>query len=104
MVLRDPDTARAAEPAVNNVDGRVPGAALAVVRSAEPLFATCYGLADLEWRRPVTPTTVFRLASLSKPFLALTIMLLEQDGLLACTLRYPIGWVTGYRTAPTVLR
>jgi CubicO group peptidase (beta-lactamase class C family) len=82
MVPRDPDTARAAELAVDNVDGRVPGAALAVVRSGEPLLATCYGLADLEWRRPVTPTTVFRLASLSKPFLALTIMLLEQDGLL----------------------
>lgn len=61
---------------------RVPGAAVAVVRFGEPVLFGCYGLADLEWRQPVTPTTVFRLASLSKPFTALTILLLAADGLL----------------------
>ena len=80
---------------LRQVDGRVPGAAMALVRRGEPLFAGCYGLADLEWRRPVTPTTVFRLASLSKPFTALTVLLLEQDGLL--DLDAPIGeYLPGY--------
>jgi D-alanyl-D-alanine carboxypeptidase len=65
-----------------HLDGRVPGAALAVVRSGETVFSRCHGMADLEWRQPVTPTTVFRLASLSKPFTALTAMLLARDGLL----------------------
>ncbi len=61
---------------------RVPGAALAVVRSGAPVFTHCHGMADLEWRQPVTPTTVFGLASLSKPFTALAILLLADDGLL----------------------
>lgn len=64
------------------VPDRVPGAALAVVRSGSPVFTHCHGMADLEWRQPVTSTTVFRLASLSKPFTALAILLLSDDGLL----------------------
>lgn len=60
----------------------VPGAALAVVRDGAPVLTYCHGMADLEWRQPVTPTTVFRLASLSKPFTALTILLLTDEGLL----------------------
>lgn len=64
------------------LDGQAPGAAIAVVRSGVALFTGCYGHADLEWRQPVTPTTVFKLASLSKPLTALTVMVLERDGLL----------------------
>ena len=61
---------------------RVPGAALAVVRSGVPVLTYCHGMADLEWRQPVTPTTVFRVASLTKPFTALAILLLADEGLL----------------------
>lgn len=61
---------------------RVPGAALAVVRSGTPVLTYCHGMADVEWRQPVTPTTVFRLASLSKPFTALAVLSLADDGLL----------------------
>ncbi|MEV6603526.1 serine hydrolase domain-containing protein [Kutzneria sp. NPDC051319] len=61
---------------------QVPGAALALTHAGEPILTKCYGLADLARRQLVQPTTVFRLASLSKPFTALVIMLLERDGLL----------------------
>jgi len=95
MTLPAPDSARAADLMISHVDGRVPGAAFAMVRGGEPLFADCYGFADLEWRQPVTATTVFRLASLSKPLTALTAMLLERDGLL--DLDAPIGeYLPGY--------
>ncbi|HEY1175745.1 MAG TPA: serine hydrolase domain-containing protein, partial [Phytomonospora sp.] len=60
----------------------VPGAAVAVRQGPATQYRSCLGFADLEWRRPVTPATVFRLASLSKPFTALTVRLLAADGVL----------------------
>lgn len=60
----------------------VPGAAFAVTRAGKPLVMQCSGKADLEWQRPVNRTTVFRLASLTKPMTALLIMLLVRDGVL----------------------
>jgi CubicO group peptidase (beta-lactamase class C family) len=65
-----------------HLTGRVPGAALAVIRPGHPPTIGCHGLADLEWQQPVGPDTVFRLASLSKPFTALAVLLLARDGLL----------------------
>jgi hypothetical protein len=59
-----------------------PGAAVAVARRGEPVYRGCFGLADVEWRQPVTPDTVFALASLSKPLTAITVVLLARDGLI----------------------
>src|SRR6185437_14748614 len=39
-----------------------------------------YGFADLEWDIPNTPTTKFRLGSLTKQFTAASILLLEERG------------------------
>ncbi|REH35771.1 CubicO group peptidase (beta-lactamase class C family) [Kutzneria buriramensis] len=76
------DTARVEDVLDQHLRGQVPGAALALTHAGEPLFTRCFGLADLARRQPVQPTTVFRLASVTKPFTALVIMLLERDGLL----------------------
>jgi D-alanyl-D-alanine carboxypeptidase len=59
-----------------------PGAAVAVVRGGQVAYRGCFGLADVEWRQAVAPDTVFALASLSKPFTAMTVMLLSLDGLI----------------------
>jgi D-alanyl-D-alanine carboxypeptidase len=59
-----------------------PGAAVAVTCRGEPVYQGCFGLADVEWRQPVSPDTVFALASLSKPFTAITVVLLARDGLI----------------------
>lgn len=61
------------------VDG--PGVAVGVVSGDEVVARYCRGLADLEWQQPVTPDTVFRIASLTKPFTATVVVLLAQDGL-----------------------
>lgn len=60
-----------------------PGAALAVTIDGEVVYAKGYGMANLEYGVPITPETVFHVASVSKQFTAMAIMLLVQDGLLS---------------------
>jgi CubicO group peptidase (beta-lactamase class C family) len=59
-----------------------PGAAVGVACRGGLIYQGCFGLADVEWRQPVTPDTVFALASLSKPLTATTVVLLARDGLI----------------------
>ena len=60
--------------------GDVPGAALLVLRDGEPVVRRAVGLADVAAGTPVTPSTNFRLASVSKQFTAAAVLLLAQDG------------------------
>ena len=46
------------------------------------VFEKAYGLADEEWAVPNTPKTKFRIASLTKQFTAVCILLLQERGLL----------------------
>lgn len=57
-----------------------PGCALGVILNGELVYARGYGLADLEQEVPITPDTVFHLASVSKQFTAACIALLEEGG------------------------
>jgi CubicO group peptidase (beta-lactamase class C family) len=66
-----------------------PGAALLVIDHDEIVYKKCYGLADLETQRPVTTDTSFYLASISKQFTAMAIMLLAEDGRLSYEDRLP---------------
>lgn len=59
---------------------RIPGLALAVVKNGAVVKLQGYGLANLEHDAPVTPDTVFDLASLTKQFTATAIMLLYEQG------------------------
>jgi CubicO group peptidase (beta-lactamase class C family) len=65
------------------IDPNGPGAAVLVVERAQVSFQKCYGLADLENRVPITPRTVFDLASVSKQFTAMAILILAERGLLS---------------------
>jgi D-alanyl-D-alanine carboxypeptidase len=58
----------------------MPGVALAVVRSGKVELKKGYGLANVEQKMPVTPDTVFQIASTTKPFTAMAIMILVEDG------------------------
>ncbi|HEX4196799.1 MAG TPA: serine hydrolase domain-containing protein [Caulobacteraceae bacterium] len=57
-----------------------PGCAAAVVRDGEVVFAKGYGMADLEQGVAFTPRSACYMASVSKQFTALAILLLVEDG------------------------
>lgn len=57
-----------------------PGLAVGLMRDGKLVFARGYGLADLHAATPITPATNFRLASVTKQFTAMAIMLLVHDG------------------------
>lgn len=64
-------------------DGRLPGAAVLVLKDGHPVLRRGYGLAVVEDGTPVSPQTNFRLASVSKQFTAAAILLLAEDGKLS---------------------
>lgn len=58
----------------------VPGASVVVIRDGQVVVRRAYGSADLERHVAATPETDYRLASVSKQFTAMAVMLLAQDG------------------------
>jgi CubicO group peptidase (beta-lactamase class C family) len=65
----------------NNSDA--PGIAVAVVKDANIIYKRGFGMANLEYRIPITPASVFHIASVSKQFTAFSILLLEKEGKLS---------------------
>jgi CubicO group peptidase (beta-lactamase class C family) len=57
-----------------------PGYAVGIIRGGRLALSRAYGLANLENGAPITTTTNFRLASLTKQFTATAVMLLVHDG------------------------
>jgi CubicO group peptidase (beta-lactamase class C family) len=57
-----------------------PGAAVVVLKDGHVLFQHGYGVTDLRTRHKIDEHTNFRLASLTKQFTAMAIMLLVHDG------------------------
>lgn len=60
-----------------------PGCALAVIQDGKILHARGFGMASLEQNVPITTTTLFNIASISKQFTCFVILLLAQAGLLS---------------------
>ncbi len=60
--------------------GDRPGAAVGVLFDGEIVHRAGYGLANLDHGVPITPATVFDIASISKQFGALAALLLEAEG------------------------
>ncbi|MDB5386890.1 MAG: N-acyl-D-glutamate deacylase [Planctomycetaceae bacterium] len=58
----------------------VPGATLAVTDQGRLVFARGYGYADLATQEQVQPTSLFRIASVSKPITAVAILKLIEQG------------------------
>ena len=61
-------------------DERIPGASVGVVRCGRTLVARGFGMADVEHGAKATPATLFRLASVSKPFAAVLGARLADQG------------------------
>jgi CubicO group peptidase (beta-lactamase class C family) len=58
-----------------------PGCAVAVIGKGEFIHKAGYGMANLELDVPLTPESVFRMASVSKQFTAAAVLLLADQGL-----------------------
>jgi CubicO group peptidase (beta-lactamase class C family) len=83
MQTEDPMTSMPLGQLFSNYAGAVPGVSAMVLQDGVVQFATAFGLADLERKTPATPATNYRLASVSKQFTAMAILLLVADGRLA---------------------
>lgn len=60
--------------------GDVPGASVIVIQDGRVTVRRAYGIANLERHTPATSETNYRLASVSKQFTAMAVMLLARDG------------------------
>lgn len=60
-----------------------PGCAVGIYKNGDIVFGRGYGLAGIESSRPITPRTTFALGSVSKPFTALAVLMLDQQGRLS---------------------
>lgn len=60
-----------------------PGMSVVVVMDTAVVYIDGYGFADATARRPVTPETVFYIASSTKSFTALATALLDRDGIVS---------------------
>lgn len=60
---------------------RIPGAAIAVVIGGETIYAKGFGCRDLKSRKPMTPRTLYPIASTSKAFNTTLVQLLVEEGL-----------------------
>jgi CubicO group peptidase (beta-lactamase class C family) len=62
---------------------KVPGVAVAILKNGKVLYTQTYGVSNLELNTPVTPRTVFELASLTKQFTSALIITLAHEGKLS---------------------
>ena len=84
----EPSVQKAQDPRVDSVDKlfskldstESPGIAILVVRDGELQMRRCYGMANLEHKVPITPDTVFDIASVSKQFCGLAVSMLIEKG------------------------
>ncbi len=60
-------------------DPHSPGCALGVIRDGRVVYERGYGMADLEHAVPITPHTAFDIASMSKQFTGMAILLLAEQ-------------------------
>ena len=76
------ETRAAIEKAVSSFmsENSVPGVSVAVVLDGQPAWSAGFGMADLEDFAPVTPSTLFRLGSISKPITATAVLQLWERG------------------------
>jgi CubicO group peptidase (beta-lactamase class C family) len=60
--------------------GKLPGVQTLVLRRGELVHRDCYGWADVEAGTPVTPETIYRIYSMTKPITSVALMMLYEQG------------------------
>jgi len=59
---------------------KVPGVAVAITKNGRLVYSRAFGYADVESKTAVEPTSLFRIASISKPITAVAILQLVEQG------------------------
>ena len=67
----------------NGIHAEVPGVAVLIHQPGKLLFQKGYGLANVKTQKPITPKTLFELASVSKTFTATAVLILHDRGKLS---------------------
>lgn len=60
-----------------------PGCALGIIKDGQLIYKHGYGMANLDYNIPISSKSVFRIASISKQFTAMSILLLAKQGKLS---------------------
>ncbi len=63
--------------------GKIPGAILLIQQHGKPVYFENFGLRDVATEIPMSPDTIFRLYSMSKPITSVAAMMLVEDGKLS---------------------
>jgi CubicO group peptidase (beta-lactamase class C family) len=98
-------TSRAVDRVFENMRGTDrPGCAVAVSRKGDVIYERGYGMANLETGTPITPSSIFHVASVSKQFTAMAIMLLAREGKLSLDddIRKHLPEIPDYGTTITI--
>ncbi len=70
------------------LDAHIPGMVWAIVQDGRVIHVKGAGVQDIDTKRPVTADTLFRIASMTKAFTALSILKLRDEGSLRWTRRW----------------
>ena len=62
-------------------ENHIPGMVFGLVKDGRLAYVKGEGVQDLAAKRPVTPDTLFRIASMTKAFTALSVLKLRDEGL-----------------------
>ena len=60
--------------------GRIPGAVLLIARKGQVVYHQAVGFRDRDARAPMEKDAIFRIASMTKPFTSVAIMMLAEEG------------------------
>lgn len=81
--------------------GQVPGVVTLIARQGQVVHLESAGHRDVEARTPMTPDTIFRVASMTKPIVAAALMMLYEEGELQ--LSDPVSkWLPEFRSMKVV--
>ena len=60
--------------------GKIPGAILLIQQHDHPVYFEGFGVRDPDSKQPMTPDTIFRLYSMTKPITSVAAMMLVDEG------------------------
>jgi CubicO group peptidase (beta-lactamase class C family) len=81
LKAQSPDLANKVDSIINaSFSATTPGCAVGVIKDGKVLYKRTYGMSNLDYRIPVSDSTLFNLASVSKQFTAFLVLLLEKEG------------------------